>query len=142
MTTYLDHKFPSNRNNSKDVSNVYYFKLPCIGNILHHIKNKVSKLFKAFCKVSFVVYKFICASCSSSYISETCHFKTTIEENIKKDNKLHIFKHLHSTTTCFDSYNSLSFKIFDEANSKFGLNIKETLHIIWTKPNLNTQQSL
>ena len=120
MTTYLDHKFLSNRNNSKDVSNVYYFKLPCIGKILHYIKNKVSKLFKAFCKVSFVVYKFICASCSSSYIGETCHFKTTIEENIKKDNKLHIFKHLHSTTTCFDSYNSLSFKIFDEANSKFG----------------------
>ena len=71
---------------------------------------------------SFLVYKFTCASCSSSYIGETCrHFKTRIEEHIKKDNKLHIFKHLHSTTTCFDSYNSFSFKIIDKANSKFDI---------------------
>ena len=53
---------------------------------------------------SFLVYKFTCASCSSSYIGETCHhFKTRIEEHIKKHNKSHIFKHLDSTTTCFDS---------------------------------------
>ena len=38
-----------------------------------------------------------------------------IEEHIKKDNKSHIFKHLHSTATCFDSYNSLSFKTIDKA---------------------------
>ena len=43
---------------------------------------------------SFLVYKFTCASCSSSYIDETCsHFKTRIEEHIKKDVKFHIFKH-------------------------------------------------
>ena len=78
---------------------------------------------------------------SSSYIGETCHhFETRIEEHIKKDNKSHIFKHLHSTITCFGSYNSLSFKIIDKANSKFNLKIKEALHINWRKPNLNTQQ--
>ena len=88
---------------------------------------------------SFLVYKFTCASCSSSYIGETCHFKTRIEEHIKKDNKSHIFKHLHSTTTCFNSYNSLSF--IDKANSKFDLKIKEAVHINWKKPNLNTQQN-
>ena len=44
-------------------------------------------------------------------------FKTRIEEHIKKDNKSHIVKHLSSTTTCFDSYNSLSFKISDKVNS-------------------------
>ena len=27
------------------------------------------------------------------------------EELIKMDNKFHIFKHVHSTATCFDSYN-------------------------------------
>ena len=59
-----------------------------------------------------------------------------IEEHIKKD-KSHIFKHLHSTATCFDSYNSLCFKIIDKANSKFDLKIKEALHINWRKPNLN-----
>ena len=52
---------------------------------------------------SFLVYKFTCASCSSSYIDETClHFKTRIEEHTKKDNKSHMFKHLHSTTILFD----------------------------------------
>ena len=91
---------------------------------------------------SFLVYKFTCASCSSSYIGETCrHFKTRIEEHIKKDNKLHIFKHLHFTTACFDSYNCLSSKIIDKANSKFDLKIKEALHFNWAKPNLNAQQN-
>ena len=80
--------------------------------------------------------------CSSSHVGETYrHFKTRIEKHIKKDNKSHIFKHLHSTATCFDSYNSLCFKIIDKANSKFDLKIKEALHINWRKPNLNAQQN-
>ena len=36
----------------------------------------------------------------------------------------HIFERPHSTTTCFDSFNSLSSKIFDKTNSKFDLKIK------------------
>ena len=88
------------------------------------------------------MYKFICASCSSNYIGETCrHFKTRIEEHIKKDNKSHIFKHLHSSETCFDSYNSLCFKIIDKTNSKFDLKIQEALHINWRKPSLIGQQN-
>ena len=170
MKKYLDYQFSSNKNQSKDTSDVYYFKLPYIVNISHQIKNKISKLCKEFCQEnfniklvfnsfkiknyflykgsipddlkSFLVYKFTCASFSSSYIGENCrHFKTRIEEHIKKYNKPHIFKHLHSTTTCFDSYNSLSFKRIDKANSKFDLKIKETLHINWRKPNLNTQKN-
>ena len=91
---------------------------------------------------SFVVNKFTCSSCSSSYIGETCHhFKTRIEEHMEKDSKSHILKHLHSTATCFDSYNSLCFKIIDKATSKFDLKIKEALHINWRKPNLNAQKS-
>ena len=122
---------------------------------MHHIENKLSKLCKELCKEnfniklifssfkiknyfpykdpipndlkSFLVYKFICASCSSSYIDETYHdFKTRIEEHMKKDNKSHIFKHLHSNTTCFDSYNSFCFKIIDKAN----LNPIEKLYIL------------
>ena len=69
------------------------------------------------------------------------HFKTKIEENIKKHNKSHIFKHLHSSETYFESYNSLCFKIIDKTNSKFDLKIKEALHITWRKPNLNKQQN-
>ena len=109
---YLDYKFSSNQNQLKDKSDVHYFKLPYIGNLSHHVKNKPWKLCKKFCKENFhmklvfnsfkiknyfsykdpihndlelfVVYKFTCASCSSSYIVETCHFKTRIEEHIKK----------------------------------------------------------
>ena len=134
---YLNYKFSSNQNQLKDKSDVHYFKLPYIGNLSHNIKNKLSKLCKEFFKEnfniklkiknyfshkdpvpkdskSFLVYKFTCASRSSSYIGETCrHLKTRIEEHNKKDNKSHIFKHLHSTTTCFDSYNSTCFKIID-----------------------------
>ena len=89
---------------------------------------------------SFLVYKFACGSSSSSYIGETCrHFKTRIEENIKKDNKCHIFKHLHSTATCFDSYNSLCFKIIDIANSKFYIKIKEVY--ILTGKNLTSMHN-
>ena len=142
----LDYKSFSNQNQLKDKSDVRDFKLPYIGNLSHHIKIKLSKLCKEFCKEnfniklvfnsfkiknyfsykdpipndlkSFLVYKFTCASCSSSYIGETCHhFKTRIEELIKKDNKSHICKHLYSTVTWFDSYNSLCFNIIDKANS-------------------------
>ena len=75
----------------------------------------------------FVEYKLTCASCSSSYIDGTCYrFKTRIEEHIKKDSKSHFFTHLHSTATCFGSYDSLCFKIIDKTNSKFDLKIKET----------------
>ena len=132
---YLDYKFSSTQTQLKDKCDFHYFKLPYIDNLLHHIKNKISKLSKEFCKEhfnikfafssfkikkfsykdlilndlkSFLVYKFTCASCSSSYIDETCHhFKIRIEEHIKRDNKSHILKHLHSTATCFDSYNSI-----------------------------------
>ena len=53
-----------------------------------------------------------------------------IEEHIKKDNKSHILKDLHSIATCFDSSNSHWFKIIDKTNSKFDLKIKEALHIL------------
>ena len=154
----------------KGKSDVRFFKLPYISNLSHHIKNNLSKLCKEFCKEnfdiqlgfnssklknyfsykdpipndskSFLVYKFICASCSSTYIGKTCpHFKTRIEEHIQKDSKSHIFKDIHYTATCFDSYNSLCFKIIAKTNSKFDLKTKEALHSNWRKPNLNPQQN-
>ena len=41
---YLNYKFSSNWNQVKDTSDVHYFKLPYIGNLSHHIRNKLSKL--------------------------------------------------------------------------------------------------
>ena len=128
---YLDYKFFSNQDQLKDKFDIHYLKFPYIGNLLHHIKIKLSKLCKEFCKENFniklvfisfkiknyfsykdpipndlktfLVYKFTYASCNSGYIGDTCHhFKTKIEEHIKKDNKFHFFKDIHSTTTCFD----------------------------------------
>ena len=99
---YLSYKFSSTENQLTDTSDVHYFKLPYIGNLSHHIKNKLSKLQKMFFKEnfntklvftsfkikncfsykdpipvpddfrSFLVHKFTCASCSVRYISETC----------------------------------------------------------------------
>ena len=161
---YLDYKFSSNQNQLKDKSDVHYFKLPYIGNLSHHIKNKLSKLDKEFCKEnfyiklvfnsfkikncfsykdpipddlkSFLVYKFTCDSNSSSYIGETCRcFKTRIVEHIK----CHIFKHPHSNATCFKLYDSLSLKIIVKVSSKLDLKIKEVLHINWRKLTLNAQ---
>ena len=152
---YLNYKFSSNQNQLRETSDVHYFKLPYIVNLSFHIKNKLSKLCKEFHKEnfhiqlvltsfkiknyfsyrdlipddlkSFLVYKFTCGSFSSSDIGKTLrHFKTRIEEHIKKDNKFHIFKHLRSTATCFNSYNTLFFKIINKANSKFDLKIERS----------------
>ena len=167
---YFDYKFSSNQNQLIDTPGVHNFKLSYIGNLSHHIKNKLLKLRTKFCKEnfniklvfnsfkikndfsykdpipddlkSFLVYKCTCTSCSSSYAGENCHhFKTRTEEHIKKYNKSHIFKHLHSMATYFDSYNFLCFKIIDKANSKLDLKIKEALHINLRKSNLNAQQN-
>ena len=153
---YLDYKFSCYQNQLKDKSDAHYYKLPYIGNLLHHIKIKLSKICKGFCKETFniklifnsfeiknyfsykdpipndlkssLVYIYTCASCSSSYIGKTYrHFKARIDEHIKKDSKSYIFKHLHSTAICFDSYHPPCFKIID-------------WRINWRKPNLNAQQ--
>ena len=50
---YLDYKFSSNQNQLKDLPDLHYFKLPYISNLSHHIKNKLSKFCKEFCKENF-----------------------------------------------------------------------------------------
>ena len=55
---YLDHKFSSNNNQLKDTSDVYYFKLPYIGNLSHHIKNKLSELCKENFNIKLVFNSF------------------------------------------------------------------------------------
>ena len=47
---YFNYKFSSNQNQLKDVR---YLKLSYIGKLLHHIKNKLSKFCKEFCKENF-----------------------------------------------------------------------------------------
>ena len=60
---------------------------------------------------SFLVFKFTCDGCSSTYIGKTCHhFKIRIHKHIKEDNKSYVFKHLYSNTVYFDCHNRLSSK--------------------------------
>ena len=47
---YLIYKFSSNQNQLKDTSGVHYLKLPYIGNLSHHIKNKFRNIAKSFVK--------------------------------------------------------------------------------------------
>ena len=49
----LDYKFSINQNRLKDKSDVHYYKLPYISNLSHHIKIKLLKLCKKFCKEKF-----------------------------------------------------------------------------------------
>ena len=50
---YLNYKFSGNQNQFKDKCDVHFFKLPYIGNFSHHIKHKLFKLCKEFCKENF-----------------------------------------------------------------------------------------
>ena len=60
---------------------------------------------------------------------------------MKKDKKCHFSKHLQSTITYFDSYNSLLLIIIHKTNCKFDLKIEEASHVDWRKLNLNAQQN-
>ena len=64
---YLDYKFSSNQNQLKDKSDVLYFKFSYIGNLSHHIKNKLSKLCKEFdkesCNIKLVFNSFKIKNC-------------------------------------------------------------------------------
>ena len=66
---YLNYKFSSNQNQLKDTSDVHYIKLPCIGNLLHHIKNKLSTLCKEFYKEKFNIKLFFSLFKIKSYFS-------------------------------------------------------------------------
>ena len=109
---HLDYKLTSNQNQLKDKHDIHYFKVAYV-RTFHTISKNFSRLCREFCKEnfnidlvfksfkiekyfshkdpiphdlkSFLVYKFTCASCSSTYIGETCrHFKTRIDKHIKR----------------------------------------------------------
>ena len=130
-----------------------FSKLPYIGNYSEQVQKKLLKICKQFCKdadlkivftsfkikncfkfllkltlfslKSFIVYKFVCERYNSCYTGETCrHFKPRIDENLKKDKKSNIYKHLHNNKKCFSSSNSDCFPILDYAPTLFQIKIK------------------
>ena len=167
ISNFLNNKYNSNhRGNLNQVT--HYFSLPYIGKVSDQLKIKLHKLAKKYCKDEFhfklaftsfkikhyfsykdripediqslLVYHIICARCGSSYVGETTrHFKTRINEHILTDKGSHIFQHLKDKPDCFDSVTRNCFKVVDRAKNAFDLKIKESLHIKWLKPNLNSQ---
>ena len=164
---YLNKVHSNSDQSNRESDKRRFYKLPYIGKYSEQVQKKLSKICKQFCKdpdlkivftsfkinnyfstkdktpyflKSFLVYKFVCARCNSCYIGETCrHFKTRIDEHVKKDKKSNIYKHLNNNEECFSSFNSDCFSILDYAPTQFQVKIKEGMYIAWEKPNLNKQ---
>ena len=67
-----------------------------------------------------LVYKFNCATCNSCYIGETCrHFQTRIDEQIRTDENSSIYKHLHQSEDCVNSFTFDCFSILDTTPKKY-----------------------
>ena len=50
-----------------------------------------------------VVYKFCCRGCNSVYVGVTCrHFSSHVREHITRDKSSHIYKHLLSSSSCWE----------------------------------------
>ena len=148
--------------------NVRYYKLPYIGQISVNLQKKLEDTVKRYCKdgiklrmvftttklssffstkdpvievmKSGVVYKFCCASCNACYIGETSrHLATRIKEHLKTDKQSHVYKHVNASPQCKELCEDSCFSILDSANTKYGLRLKEGLHIGWEQPALNKQ---
>ena len=103
---------------------------------MFNVKDSIPKFLK-----SFVVYKFVCPSCSACSIGETIsHLSIRIKEHLETDKKSHIFAHLVNNKTCTALSTENCFEIIDSASTRFKLKLKKAMHIIWKKPSLNKQQ--
>ena len=145
-----------------------YFQLPFIGLHSELKQKKIDQLCKRFCKslkvkkvfkseklrcvfstkdpyqsehLSKVAYKFVFATCNTSYVGQTCqHLATRIDQHFEKDKKTHIYQQLMSSQGCLDKCSKHWSSVLDTANTKHQLRIKESLYIIWLKPILNKQK--
>ena len=119
-------------NNTEAKTDTRFFKLPYIGKYSSIAQKKIQNLVKTFCKgrdvkvvltpfkisnkfsykdllpfhlQSFIVYKFVCASCKVCYVGETTrHFITRINEYLQKGARSNIFKHQRESRTCIFNY--------------------------------------
>ena len=104
---------------------------------LFKFKDKVTDKFKQ----SLVMYRINCSNCKSFYIGKTERILgNRLKEHCRKPsaktpNTNAPYKHSDQTGHTID-YEGI--EIIDRADSNFKLCIKETLHIIESKPDLNT----
>ena len=127
---YLNLKFDKKPfENKTDVkTDARFINQPYIGKYFNIAPKKIQNVVKTFCKdintktvlapfkistkfsykdpllfhlQSFIVYKFICASCKVCCGGETTRsFITGIKEHLQKDPKSNIFKHLQESCIC------------------------------------------
>ena len=96
---------------------------------LFSVKESVPKYLR-----SFIVYRFTCPGCSTSYIGETtCHLPTRINKHLENDPKSHIFKHLNANKNCKKLCDTECFEVIYSTSSD-RLTLKEAMHITWEKP--------
>ena len=152
---------------NQDQANIFYFKLPFIGDYSSFTQKRLALLAKRYCnniniKLVFnsfkigslfsvkdpipsdlrarVVYKFSCAGCTASYVGETVrHLATRVNEHLISDRASHIFKHLERNETCLRLCSKKCFQVLDSAATEFSLKIKEAIHIKRENPSLNSQ---
>ena len=120
--SYLNKVHSNSDKSNPESDKTRSYKLPYIGKYSEQVQKKLSKVCKQFYKdadlkivfisfkinnyfsakyktlyflKSFLVYKLVSAWCNSCYIGETCrHFKTKIDENVRKDKKSNIYKQI------------------------------------------------
>ena len=72
------------------------------------------------------------------HIGETnIHYEVRKNEHLETDKSSAVHKHIHSNAICQQSSSDHYFSVL--ANSKYAIRLKEGLHILWEKPELNKQ---
>ena len=121
-----------------------FFKLPYISKYSNIAQKHIQNFLKTFCRdidiknvltpfkisnkfsyndllpfhlQSFMVYKFICASCKFCYVGETTrHLITRINELLQKEPKFNIFEHLQESRVCNSVCNKDCFSVINRAS--------------------------
>ena len=153
---------------SKTQKNIRYFKLPFIEKFYKFTENKLQKLTKQSCKEvtninmvfgtfklaspfstkdkvpyglkSYAVYKFLCASCNTSFLGKTNrHIFTRNREYLETDKSSDIYQQLVKNPQCKSICDENCFSILDSARTKYTLILKEGMNIKWLKTSLKKQ---
>ena len=88
-------------------------------------------------KQSLVVYKINCKTCQTEYIGKTERILTHRMSEHAKSTKSACYQHIVDNIGHQMDYDNI--KVIDRASSDFKLRMKELLHILKTKPELNKQ---
>ena len=106
---------------------------------------KLASLFSTKDKVpyglkSYVVYKFRCTGCNTSYVGETYrHISTRTQEDLETDKISNIYRHLLENPQRKSICDESCVSILDSARTKYTLKLKEGMYIKWLKSSLSKQ---